>query len=158
MPDKKALKAELAAVLQAELDALERAQRATREGATHEEARPENDKDTRALEQSYLARGQAARVEEMRNGVAMLNAMQLRAFDGATPAGPGALVLADDGDEETLYWIAPHGGGARLAKGAVQVVTPRSPLGAAFMGKVEGDEVQVRLAGRVKDIALSRVR
>ena len=43
----------------ADLASLQRAHRATVEGATHEEAKPENDKDTRALEQSYLARGQS---------------------------------------------------------------------------------------------------
>jgi len=41
------------------------AQRTVVEGATHEENKPENDKDTRALEQSYLARGQAQRVVEL---------------------------------------------------------------------------------------------
>jgi len=56
-PTKPTLKAELLALLAADLDTLERAHRATTEGATHEEAKPENDKDTRALEQSYLARG-----------------------------------------------------------------------------------------------------
>ena len=43
----------------ADLATLEKAQHATQAAATHEEAKPENDKDTRALEQSYLARGQA---------------------------------------------------------------------------------------------------
>ena len=62
---KPALKAELLALLGAHLETLERAHRAACEGATHEEAKPENDKDTRALEQSYLARGQAARIDEL---------------------------------------------------------------------------------------------
>jgi hypothetical protein len=42
------------------------------EGATHEESKPENDKDTRALEASYLARGQANRVEEMNETITRL--------------------------------------------------------------------------------------
>jgi len=48
-PSKQALRDELASLLSADLDVLERAQKATREAATHEEAKPENDKDTRAL-------------------------------------------------------------------------------------------------------------
>jgi hypothetical protein len=62
---KSTLKQELVALLAADLETAERAQQAAREGATHEEAKPENDKDTRALEQSYVARGQAKRVEEL---------------------------------------------------------------------------------------------
>ena len=49
----------------ADLATMSAAQRAVVDGATHEENRPENDKDTRALEQSYLARGQAQRVVEL---------------------------------------------------------------------------------------------
>ena len=52
--NKTALRTELAALLAADLETLEKAHRATREGVTHEDAKPENDKDTRALEQSYL--------------------------------------------------------------------------------------------------------
>ena len=54
MTTKQALKTELAALLAADLETLEKAHRATREGVTHEDAKPENDKDTRALEQTYL--------------------------------------------------------------------------------------------------------
>ena len=53
--DKNALRDELVARVAEELEALERAHRAVMEAATHEEAKPENDKDTRALEQSYLS-------------------------------------------------------------------------------------------------------
>ncbi|HEX2686728.1 MAG TPA: hypothetical protein VHN14_08920, partial [Kofleriaceae bacterium] len=57
--DKATLKAELVAQLVAALDLAQRAHAAALEGATHAEARAENPKDTRGLEQSYLARGQA---------------------------------------------------------------------------------------------------
>ena len=61
-PARKALKAELLGKLEETLRTLEAAHADTREAATHAEAKPENDKDTRALEQSYLARGQAMRI------------------------------------------------------------------------------------------------
>src|SRR5262249_35036413 len=59
--EKQALKRQLLDLLREQLEVLEHAHRTTHAGATHEEAKPENDKDTRALEQSYLARGQANR-------------------------------------------------------------------------------------------------
>ena len=71
LPSKESLKRDLVRLLAADLETLERAQQAAIEGATHEEAKPENDKDTRALEASYLARGQAMRLEELRAGLKM---------------------------------------------------------------------------------------
>jgi transcription elongation GreA/GreB family factor len=156
MRSKDPLKAELVALVKAELEAIERAHRATREGATHEEARPENDKDTRALEQSYLARGQAARVEELRAALADVTSLPLRDFVDA-PAALGALVTIDEDGRESTLFLVPAGGGARLDAGAVHVVTPRSPLGRALLGKREGEEVEVTLAGRTRAICVVRV-
>src|SRR4051812_43361819 len=105
MPSPKlALKNELVSLLAADLDTLERAHRATREAATHEEAKPENDKDTRALEQSYLARGQAMRIEELRAGVTDAGAMPLRDFTSSDPIALGALItVEEDGEEVRLF-------------------------------------------------------
>jgi transcription elongation GreA/GreB family factor len=153
---KDALKAELSSLLAADLATLESAHRTTREGATHEEAKPENDKDTRALEQSYLARGQAMRIEELRAAVAEVSSMPLRDF-GGQPAALGAVVTIDEDGDESRLFLAPQGGGSRLAEGAVQVVTPRSPLGQALLGKRDGDDVEVRLAGKTRALSIVRV-
>jgi transcription elongation GreA/GreB family factor len=153
--DKKALKAELLAVLQKTLATLEAAHADTREAATHEEAKPENDKDTRALEQSYLARGQAMRIEALKAGVAATGAMSLAR---STVVKAGALVEAEDEDGATLrYYLAPDGGGTKLA-GGVQVVTPSSPLGAALTGKREGDEVELLLGGKRRLLSVTAVQ
>src|ERR1700722_19685512 len=98
---KPTLKAELLALLTADLETLERAHRATREGATHEEAKPENDKDTRALEQSYLARGQAARIEELRLNVALVSALPVKA-SGEAPATLGSLMTVEEDGEVSM--------------------------------------------------------
>src|SRR5271170_2480635 len=111
-PAKPTLKAELLALLSADLDTLERAHRATREGATHEEAKPENDKDTRALEQSYLARGQATRIEELRAGLAGVASLPLKDF-AELPVALGALVTVDEDGQGSTLLLAPAGGGAR---------------------------------------------
>lgn len=142
------LKQELLRALQNDLEALQRAHRATREGATHEEAKPENDKDTRALEQSYLARGQAMRVEELTAAVVAVQAMAVRAFAEDHPVAVGALVRVNDDGQERLLFVAPGGGGASLARGAVQVITPRSPLGRALLGKRAGDDCTAVIGGK----------
>ncbi len=90
------LKEELARVLATDLAIRERAYRAARDAATHEEAKPENDKDTRALEQSYLARGEGLRLEEIRSPIDELQAMPSRPPAARGPVGLGALVVTDE--------------------------------------------------------------
>jgi transcription elongation GreA/GreB family factor len=153
-PSKKGLREELEQKLAADLAGHEAAHRAAMEGATHEEAKPENDKDTRALEQSYLARGEAQRIEELRHGLAEVRALTLRALREGDPIGLGALVTLDEGDQRLTIFIAPHGGGVRLADGKVQVVTPRSPLGRELLGKRAGDDCELTLAGRVRSLSI----
>lgn len=152
LPDKATLRAELLARLRADLDQLERAHQAALEGATHEESKPENSKDTRALEQSYLARGQALRVAEARRAVADVAVMSVDRARGDQPVGVGALVTTVEGDDERLVFVAPHGGGSVLAGGTVHVVTPQSPLGRALVGRGAGDACELVLGGRERVI------
>ena len=151
--DKAALKAELVAQLVAALEAAERAHAAALEGATHSEARAENPKDTRGLEQSYLARGQAQRVAELAAGVAAVTALAVRGFAPTDPIAVGALVTVDEDGQPQRLFVAPHGGGSVLA-GGVQVVTPTSPLGRALLGKRVEDDVELRLPGRLRTLVV----
>lgn len=157
LPSKSALKDELVRILAADLDVRERAHKAALEGATHEEAKPENDKDTRALEQSYLARGEAARVEEMREGLIAVKAMSVRGVGEGEPVTVGALVATEQQGSTVVLLLAPSGGGTRLFGGAVQVVTPQSPLGRALLGKRAGDDFELVVAGRSREIAVLSV-
>ncbi len=153
-PGKSSLKEQLVRVLASDLAVRERAYRASREAATHEEAKPENDKDTRALEQSYLARGEALRLEELRGALADVEALTSSALGPGDPVRLGALVATEEDGQRALYWLAPHGGGTRLQGDTVQVVTPRSPLGRALLGKRAGDECEVLLAGKRRTLAI----
>jgi transcription elongation GreA/GreB family factor len=156
-PTKQELHAELLSTMAAELVAAERAYRATREGATHEEAKPENDKDTRALEQSYLARGQAKRIEELRAGIVVLEGMRQGPFPEGAAVALGAVVELSEETADTIVFIAPCGGGSKLAGGAVQVVTPQSPLGRGLLGKRAGDECEVAVGGKARSLTVVRV-
>jgi transcription elongation GreA/GreB family factor len=154
---KAALRSELERLLEADLARREAAHRSAIEGATHEEAKPENDKDTRALEQSYLARGEAARVEELRQGLTDVRAMALRAFQEGDPAALGALVTVSDDPHTWVLWLVPYGGGMRLDGGTVQAVTPKSPLGRAILGKAAGDACEMSIGGRERELSIEAV-
>jgi transcription elongation GreA/GreB family factor len=155
LPQKLALKDELVRLLTADLETLERAQKAAIEAATHEEAKPENDKDTRALEASYLARGQALRIEELRTGLGEVAAWLPRPFDEDATITLGALVTVEEGEAVHHYLLASHGGGQKLANGLVQVVTPRSPLGRALAGKRANDDCDLVVEGRKRELSIT---
>ncbi|MBK8010066.1 MAG: hypothetical protein IPK13_01855 [Deltaproteobacteria bacterium] len=131
----------------ATLDDLQKATDVQREAtadAIHEEARSEGSKDTRAIEQQYLARGLALRVEALGEGLAALNAMSLLEFPVGSRIALSALItLTSDQGEEQRYFLAPAEGGRQLAINGdvIRIVTPKSPLGLALVGRSAGDAV-----------------
>jgi transcription elongation GreA/GreB family factor len=130
------------------LDRLTASQQSTQDGAVHPEGRQEHPKDTRAIEASYLARGLAERVETLREALAQLAALELRAFGPEDVVRLGALVgLRDEDDGELVYLLAPAGGGEGLAVAGVSVlvVTPKSPLGASLIGARVDQEIEFEL-------------
>lgn len=151
------LRDELLAVLGAQLAVAERAHQASLEGATHEESKPENDKDTRALEQSYLARGQAQRLLELKEAIATIQLIPTGAQKPGSPCSIGSIVQVDDDGQKQSYWIASMGGGTRLAQGSIQVVTPKSPLGRALVGCSLDDDCEVQIAGSTRTLSIVAV-
>jgi transcription elongation GreA/GreB family factor len=141
--DKPALITALCAQLDAEIARATETATRTREGAVHEEARPENDKDTRALEASYLARGQAQRVVDLQVALNQVKFMELRSFGPEDAIDVSALVQLEADDETRWYLLTTAGGGRKLQLGATQidVLTPQAPLGRALIGRYVGDEI-----------------
>lgn len=144
------LQQELEQMLQQELDAITQSQSEAQSGMTHAESRAENDKDTRAIESSYLARGLAQRVAELKTSLATIQAWKL------SVPGPGEPILAalgriislsdENQQEEKRVWLAPTGGGLKLGgqSPATLVLTPSAPLGQALIGKGLDDEITVQ--------------
>ncbi|CAN5870975.1 hypothetical protein BH11MYX2_BH11MYX2_23610 [soil metagenome] len=153
---KTALRDELLSQLNDMLGTARVAHASAMEGATHSEAKAENDKDTRGLEQSYIARGQAQRVADLEQAVVDVGKLELRPLEGNTAIGMSALVTVKDDGETRRYFLAPHGGGNVLA-GGVHVVTLSSPVGKALFGKRAGDDVELKLGGKARELVVERV-
>jgi hypothetical protein len=158
--DKRALVRALVALLQQEIARATEAAERTRAGAIHEEARPENDKDTRALEASYLARGQAQRVVDLEQAAKRVEFMPVRDFGPDDPIDLSALIQLDSQDGVRWYWLAPAGGGRTLEHDgqALDVLTPEAPLGRALVGKQCGDDLELRLGARQRELTIVAVR
>ncbi len=147
MEPKRALVAALLSKLESELFNMRRAAKDAREAATHEEAKPENDKDTRALEASYLAGAQAARVRELEVAIKAVAAMPLLDFgEGAVIQASAVVTLEDEDGKATVFFVAPFGGGTSVSAEGVEahVLSPQSPRGRALLGRSVGDVIEAQ--------------
>ncbi len=158
--DKQKLLQLVIAQLEDELGRAQLAYNATNEAATAEENRPENQYDTRALEASFLARGQAARISELEHGINVLRTLPMKEFGDDTPVQGGALVTLECEGAKYYHLVLPVGAGIQIQNGKekVSVVTYSSPLGAALLGKKEGDAFTFQRAGASKDYDVLSVK
>lgn len=126
------------------------------EGATHEENRAEGDKDMRATEASYVARGQASRVAEMEEAVIRLAALELLSFEPGARIALSALVELEHNDKRLHYFLLPAAGGEKVQVFGLEIqgLTTQSPLGRALLGLTEGDEAELpaRAPGEAKRV------
>jgi transcription elongation GreA/GreB family factor len=160
LPDKQRVRDAVVERLTLTLQHMAKTAEATRKDATHEEARPENDKDTRALEQTYLARGQAMRVEQLIEEREVLRFMPLPTFGADDALRAGALVqLESEAGEKRCVFVLPQAGGTEVEVDGVHVmvVTPTSSLGAAIVNRVLGDAVELRVRGVLKEYEITEV-
>lgn len=136
--------------LTAELETITSAARSSIATATSEAHHAEGKYDTFSLETSYLARGQARRVEELRRALERLHLMPEKALGTTDPVQLSALVhLQDENGEKRVLFFGSAGGGERIqVQGEeIVIVTSQSPLGRAILGKTAGDHFNINLAG-----------
>ncbi len=133
----------LAAVREAH-DAAESIAAMARDEATGAEAKAEGKYDTRATEASYLARGQARRIAELRRLVAWLDrSRQVRAPDRSVVT-TGAVIAVVSKRGSRLFFMAPAGGYKVQTHGqSVSVISAGSPIGEAMLGLEVGDAFEV---------------
>lgn len=148
--DKQLILQALFSHLERELEVLKEAASSAKEGATHEEAKPENQYDTRGLEQSYLAGAQAARVDSLSSAVAWLREYTPPALSDGDPIQLGAYVVVEDGGRERHYFLCAAGAGTKLEleNKTLWVMTPGSPLGRKLAGKYVGDVIEHQVKGQ----------
>ena len=141
--DKARVVGALLAQVQTELDGMEAVAEAARDEATSSETKAEGKYDTRATEASYLARGQAWRILELRKQVAWLSSDAPLQPLSEPVVQVGALVTTS-GPRADLLFIAPVGGGRVDVDGhTVLVISPSSPLGEAMVELEAGDTFEV---------------
>lgn len=144
--------------LQSELETYVRAAKFSHAEATAEENRAENKYDTRGLEASYLAAGQANKVMELESAIEAFENLQDQTTTGAIEIG--SLVELEQDDFVELYLIGPTAGGTEvvLNEKEVLVITPESPLGSQLMDQETGDQLTLELGGRQQKATVLSVK
>ena len=147
--NKQALVQKIVTQLVEELERNQIAAQTAHAEATHEQSKAENKYDTRGLEASYLAHGQARQMVEMKASIEAFENMDLRKFGAGDPISTGALIALEHDGERTFYFIGSKAGGmeVRHEEQVVLVITPQSPLGTQLQGKKLGDRLQLSLGG-----------
>lgn len=157
--DKNKLIAHIRSELEKELAVLKESERATREAATHEESKPENEYDTRALEASYLAGAQSKRITETEELLTIFKHLKPKSFTKDDPISATALVETKLNGKFNYFFMMSKGGGTQVTfeQKRIQVLTPSSPLGEALLGLKLGDSALLEQGNKVLEYEIVTV-
>jgi transcription elongation GreA/GreB family factor len=157
--DKKSIVAQIRAHLETELASVTEAANGAFESATDEQSKAEGQFDTRALESSYLAEGQARLAAELKEAIAVYQALDLRPFESHEPIAMTAVVALEQLGKDHLYFVGPRDGGhvVDIEGREVMVITPQSPLGQILLGKTVGSVVRFGTNGTTREGRIKQV-
>lgn len=158
--NKQALLNQFVNLIQADLEVAKKAALHAYEAAIHEESKPEDPYDTRGLEASYLAGAQSNRAAELEELLAIYRNVDIKEFSKKDIIASTAVIeLHSEEGKQTFCLMMPKGGGmsVKFDDKQIQVVTPQSPLGRAMLGKLVGDDIDVRVQNAVREYEIIKV-
>ena len=157
--DKSVIFESIIQVLDQEVAALTAAAHTSFADATDEESRAESKYDTRSLETSYLASGQARMAVEAQTALARFKKLPIQSFGPSDTIALSALVEVQTERDTSYYFLGPSSGGTEVSCDGktVMVVTPESPVGRALLGKKTGDAFRVSIGRNQERFTIVRV-
>jgi len=157
--NKTVLLKQIVAALGESLEVIERAARASHAEATHESSRAESKYDTRGLEASYLAGGQARQALEIMDSIKMYQSLAARDFAPGDLIDLTAVVKLETDGVPALYFIGPKSGGVEVdfEGDEITVITPQSPLGQNLVGKKAGQGWTSKVGGSTVNYRIVKV-
>ena len=144
---KSALLAQIRADLRTQLERLTKAAFEAHAAATDPGSKAEGKYDTRSLEASYLAAGQARQVDELAETLRIFEGLTLADFAMEDGIDAGALVEADLAGETGFYLLVPSSGGRVVSHEGreITLLTPASGLYQRLLGLRVGDTLDAPL-------------
>ncbi|MCB1063423.1 MAG: transcription elongation factor GreAB [Verrucomicrobiae bacterium] len=136
--------ASIQAQLQHQYDRTVAAAREAHGYATDQDSKAESKYDTRSLEASYLASGQAAKAEELAAALKLFTKAKFPGFAATDPIDLGALVQVKYPDRSKAAFLLVTQGGGIICEhegSTVMVVTPGAPVFTKLQGRRVGDQL-----------------
>lgn len=127
--------------LRTRLERLTKAAYEAHAAATDPGSKAEGKYDTRSLEASYLAAGQARQVDELAEALRIFEGLTLPDFQGTDLIDAGALVSVEMGGEISAFLLVPTSGGLEVSLEGreITLLTPASGLYRKLIGLGVGD-------------------
>ena len=131
--------------LRARLERLSKAALEAHAAATDPGSKAEGKYDTRSLEASYLAAGQARQVDELAESVRIFDTLSLPDFEPGAEIDAGALVVVDLNGETTRFLLVPTCGGMVIVHESreITLLTPESALYRKLLGMRTGESLDL---------------
>lgn len=139
---KSLIKEELILRLQKELKDIEEAAKSSRDYAITDEVKSEGKYDTRAIEASYLASAQLARVEELKLDLQMLAELELHSSNHVEL---GAIAVVELNQKKQNFFISPNLGGEIVTIKNIHflIISVFSPIGSEALNLTVDDQFDV---------------
>jgi len=156
--DKQVILALIIEQLRADMAMIEQAVSIARDTAVHADCLGSSKYETMGLEASYLAQGQGVRLLAVERSLAYFNQLTLTESTGVAGLS-SVIVLNDEQGDQQLLWLAADAGGLKVQYGEliITVITTRSPLGKALIGKLADDGIDISIAGKERNYMIASV-
>jgi hypothetical protein len=131
--------------LRTRLERLSKAAFEAHAAATDPGSKAEGKYDTRSLEASYLAAGQARQVDELAESVRIFETLSLPDFQHDAEIDAGTLVEAELNGELTHFLLVPTCGGMVIEHDGLEItlLTPESALYRKLLGMRVGESLEI---------------
>jgi hypothetical protein len=142
-PMKSELLAQIRAELRTQLERLSKAALEAHAAATDPGSKAEGKYDTRSLEASYLAAGQARQVDELAESVRIFESLDLADFEMTDAIDAGALVKVRLAGDTAFFLLVPTSGGLEINYQGIEItlLTPASELYRNLLGMCVGESL-----------------
>lgn len=141
MLDKKKIKAQIIALLEARIAVLDAATQSATQEVTSGDNKQESKYDTRAIEASYLAGAQKARLGVLRSELSAMKLLNITETDELIKVGSLVKVLKNQ-EQEQYFFFTPQSGGEKVQIEGIEVMSlaMTNPLAREFVGLGVGEE------------------
>lgn len=145
--------------LTADIKVTEQAVAMSRDTATHKDCLGSSKYETMGTEASYLAQGQGTRLLELERALNYFKQIQPESA-GNTVALSTLITLDDEAGKQQYLWLAIDAGGLKVQyhkQITITVITSKSPLGRALMGKHAGESFELKLGNTLQCYEVSNI-